>query len=347
MTESPDQRPEQPAVTAVVLNYNGAELLEVVLPSLERQTYPRLSTLVVDNGSTDGSVARVRDRWPAARVTEIPQNVGVAKALNRGIAASDTELVALLNNDIELEPNWLEELVATLLQRPRAASASGKLLRFTDRDTIDAAGDLMRWSGACVNRGAGEPDDGRYEQVEPVFSACAGAALYRREAFEVVGPFDEDFYAYMEDADWGLRARLQGLESIYVPSARAYHVRGATTSRAKPRYIKFQRRNQLLFVLKNYPAGALVRHLPEVLAVNLALILQDARHGLLRSNLAGWWEALEAVPRTLRKRRAIQRRRAVELADLDGLIEPEPWARGSLGGRLSHAARAIKRLFAN
>jgi GT2 family glycosyltransferase len=324
---------QHPQVTAIVLNYNGAELLDVVIPSLERQTYPNLSVTLVDNGSTDGSAAHVRARWPHVRIVELPQNVGVAGALNRGVLESDTELVALLNNDIELEPDWLERLVAGLLQHPEAASASGKLLRFDRRDVIDAAGDAMRWSSAVANRGAGEADEGQYDRPQAVFSACAGAALYRRDAFDAVGLFDEDFFAYLEDIDWSLRAQLQRRGSWYEPAAVAYHKRGATTSGSLDRYRPLQRRNQIWLVVKDYPGRLLVRHLPAIVLLNVGLALQDMRQGALRKTLRGWWDALRGLRGVLRKRREVQRARTADARYLATVITPEPWAQGSLRER--------------
>ena len=331
----------QPAVTAIVLNYNGAELLDVVIPSLERQTYPHLSVTLVDNGSTDGSADRVRARWPWVRIVEIPQNVGVAGALNRGVLESDTELVALLNNDIELEPDWLERLVAGLLQHPEAASASGKLLRFDERTVIDAAGDVMRWSSAVANRGAGETDAGQYDRPEPVFSACAGAALYRRAAFDEVGLFDEDFFAYLEDVDWSLRAQLQRRGSWYEPAAVGYHKRGATTSGSLDRYRPLQRRNQIWLVAKDYPGRMLARHLPKIVLLNLGLALQDMRQGALRKTLRGWWEALRGLPAVLRKRRAVQGTRTADARYLASVITPEPWAQGTLRERARRTKETV------
>jgi GT2 family glycosyltransferase len=329
-----------PSVTALVLSYDGKHLLSTMLPSLLAQTYPDLAVTVIDNGSSDGTEEHVREHWPQVRVLRLEDNIGVAAALNRGIESSTTELVALLNNDIELDPRWLERLVAVLNEHPEAASASGKMLRFDARDVIDAAGDGMRWSSAVFNRGGGEPDRGQYDRSEEVFSACAGAALYRRPALREVGPFDEDFFAYLEDIDWGLRAQLLGFTSRYVPNAVGFHMRGATTGRDKPRYRLPQRRNQIWLVAKNYPGAALVRHAPEIALLTLGQAVQDLREGVLGAALRGWWEALTGLPRVLRKRRAIQRSRRVDLRRLDAIITPEPWSRGTLRERVRATATA-------
>jgi GT2 family glycosyltransferase len=328
----------EPSVTALVLNYNGRALLDTALPSLLAQTYPNLSVTVIDNGSSDGSAAHVRERWPQVSVLELPVNVGVAAALNRGVESATGELVALLNNDIELEPDWLERLVAALAEHPQAASASGKMLRFYDREVIDAAGDGLRWSGAAINRGGGERDAGQYDRADEVLTACAGAALYRRAALDEVGPFDEDFWAYLEDVDWGLRAQLLGFSARYVPAARAYHMRGATTGREKPRYRLPQRRNAVWLLIKNYPAPALLRHAPEILVLNLGVAVQDIRDGVFGATLRGWAQAVTGLPRILRKRRAIQRGRRVGLERLNAVVTPEPWAHGTLRERVKATA---------
>ena len=335
---------DAPHVSVVVLSYNGEELLPLVLSSLRRQTFPDFSVTIVDNGSEDESVALLRRDWPEVEIVRLERNVGVAGALNRGIEATSGELVALLNNDVELDPGWMTELVDAMVGHPEVASASGKMLRFAERDVIDAAGDTMRWSGAFVNRGTGERDRGQYDRAEPIFSACAGAAMYRRSALGDIGLFDEDFVAYMEDADWGFRAQLRGQGSWYSPHAIAFHMRGATTGRRKGTYMSLQRRNQLWLIAKNFPAAALIRHLPQIVTVNLALLVQDARAGLLGSTLRGWWAALVGMPRVMRKRRDIQARRTVGVAALDALVTREPWARGSVRDRWVAARSAARRV---
>jgi hypothetical protein len=322
-------------VTIAVLNYNGRELLDTSIPPiLAMRGIEAARVLVVDNGSSDGSPEHVRARWPSVDVLEIPQNVGVAAALNRAVAASETELVALLNNDVELAPDWLVELQRALDDHPEAVSASGKLLRFHDRGTIDAAGDLMLWSGAVMNRGGGMPDDGSYDEPQAVFAACAGAALYRREAFERVGSFDESFFAYLEDIDWGIRAQLAGLGSRYVPSAVGYHMGGATTSRRKGLYGRLQRRNTLLMVTKDFPADALLRHGWKIVAGQLLWLAASVRDGMLLEHLRAWGEAATMLPGALRSRRAIQASRVAGSRELSAAIWASlPW-RGSRPERL-------------
>jgi GT2 family glycosyltransferase len=314
-------------VTIAVLNYNGRALLDVVMPSvLALEGVQDARVIVVDNGSSDGSAEHVRASWPGVEVLEIPDNVGVAAALNRAVAASASEYLALLNNDIELDARWLVELLAALGADHGAASASGKLLRFGDRHTIDAAGDLMLWSGAVINRGHGLRDEGQYDQPQAVFAACAGAALYRSAAFAAVGPFDESFFAYLEDIDWGVRAQLAGLGSVYVPAAVGYHMGGATTSLRRGFYGRLQRRNTLLLIAKDFPPGALLRHGWKIVICQLLWLAASARDGMLGEHLRAWLEAARALPGALRQRRRIQGARVAGTSELSAVIEQSlPW----------------------
>jgi GT2 family glycosyltransferase len=250
----------------------------------------------------------------------VPENVGVTAALNRCVEAAGGEFVALLNNDIELEPGWLEVLVAELRRRPEAAAACGKLLQLADRRRIDAAGDAITWGGVPLNRGAGELDEGQYDAPGEVFGAPGAASLYRRSAFEVVGPFDQDFWAYLEDVDWSFRARLAGFTIRYVPAAVAFHAGSATTSK-NPRYLTLQRQNQVALVAKNYPAGKLLRYAPRLLLFQLLLFAAGVRDRALGAHLKGLTGGVRLLPRMLRKRRAIQRARRIAPDALEPVVD--------------------------
>lgn len=317
---------DQPFACLAILNYDGRGLLEEALPSALAQRYAGYEVVIVDNGSTDGSVEHVRVHWPQVRVIALEHNVGVTAALNEMVrAANGAEFVALLNNDVELDPGWLANLVDTMRAHPEAASAAGKLLRYSDRGTIDRAGDELHWSSACFGRGAGEPDQGQYETPEEVFSVGGAAALYRTKAFARVGPFDESFFAYAEDVDWGLRARLAGYGARYDPRALGFHHGGATLGGINPFSLYHLRRNQLWMVVKSYPARSLLRHGPAVLLFNASAIVTAGRHlGLV---LRAYRDALNGLPRVLRQRRAIQRSRQAGHGELQRVVRParRPW----------------------
>lgn len=310
-------------VTVVIPTWNGRAYLDLVLPSLRAQTAQDFGVVVVDNGSSDGTAEHLRERYPGVTLVELGRNAGFAAAVNRGAAALPSEFVAVVNNDLELVPGWIEAMTAALRDHPEAGSATGKMLFYDRREVIDGAGDFTSWYGASAPRGRGELDRGQYDKPEPVFSACGGAALYRRAALDDVGPFDEDFFAYAEDVDWGFRAQLRGWTCRYVPDAVVFHMSGGTSLRVPnwSRYLFF--RNTLTMVAKDWPAAALARN-PHRLALFYAKSLSASIRGRWFGAFArGTRDALLALPGTLRKRRAVQRARRVDLAQLDGVVRSD------------------------
>lgn len=331
-------------MTAAVLNFNGRELLEVLLPSLLAQTYPSLEIVVIDNGSSDDSPAYLAAEWPSVQVCALDRNIGVAAGFNVCAQVGTGELVLLLNTDVELEQRCIEELVGALDTDPGAAVAGAKLLDFHRRELLDGTGDSYSWAGFAYRRGQGEVDRGQYDTQTEVFGACAAVALYRRSAFARVGGFDEHFYALYEDVDWSFRAQLAGLSCRYVPSAVAYHVGSASLG---PRLSEFTLyhgwRNQIWVILKDYPTWALALHAPELLLGQIATLLVALRRGYIRAWLRAWASALAGLPRVLRERRVVQRRRvadrrALEAVGESALVRARWWLAGP-GRRLSAAAR--------
>lgn len=306
-----------PRVSAAVLNYNGRELLEVILPSLAAQRYRDFETVVIDDCSTDDSLEYLRESWPDARVVVTgASNVGVSAALNVAVGAVASEFVALLNNDIELDPEWMGELVGALDAHPQAATAAGKLLSYSERERIDGAGDIFTRAAMAWGRGSGQLDRGQYEHAEEVFAPTAGAGLYRVSALADVGPFDESFFAYFEDVDWGLRAQLAGYRSRYVPSAVGFHMGSATTQGDRnPLYYELQRRNTLAVLIKDVPARFLLRNAHRILAEQLLGLAYSARAGMLSVHLRAVLAAARRAPGWLRARRTIMRGRRIDTRD--------------------------------
>jgi GT2 family glycosyltransferase len=311
-----------PRVTVAIANYNGRELLHGALQSLDVQTFEDLCVLVVDDGSTDDSVAWLRTSRPGVELIA-QANRGVTAALNVCLSAPRTELVMLLNNDVELHPDCVGELVAALDAHPQAGSATVKLLDFHRRDVLDGAGDVLTWAGSGHRRGHGEPDRGQYEQARPIFGACAAAALYRRSALDTVGLFDEDFGAFCEDTDWALRAQLAGLDCRYVPSAVAYHMGSATLGAGLTDFTRYQLwRNAVWMLVKGLPVSVALRHSHQLLLgqlVNLAVAIRDRKLGIW---LRAWRDALRGLSRMLEHRRAIQRARRMSPRELEARIGP-------------------------
>ena len=310
-----------PLLTVAVLSYDGRHLLEVILPSLARQSFRDFEVVVVDNGSRDDTVAWLAERWPQVEVVSLAHNVGVTAALNVCARAGRGELVGLFNNDLELDSDCLGELVAAMREHPQAGWAGAKLRDFEQRDVIDGAGDVFTWAATGGRRGHGERDVGQYDQPRAIFGACGGAALYRRSALEQVGEFDEDFFAFYEDVDWNLRAQLAGLSCRYVPGAIVYHMGSATIGRGLSDFTRYHLwRNTLWIIAKDLPASSLLRHAPHLLLgqlVNLAVALRDRKLGIW---LRVWRDALRGLPRTLRKRRAVMARRRIGWRELEAIV---------------------------
>ena len=313
--------PERPDVTVAIVNYDGARFLETLLPSLAGQTVQGFSTCVVDDASTDDARAYVEREWPAVRWLGAAENRGITATMARAVASAETEFVAVLNNDLELHPRWLEELLAELDARPRAAAVEGKTLQFDRRTHLDGTGDLMRRNGYPDRRGQGEPDDGRFDEVGEIFAASGTAALYRRAAFDDVGPYDVDLRAYYEDVDWGFRARLRGWTAWYVPRAVAYHIGSATVGRAPGAFTALIIRNQILVLVKDLPWPLALRWAPRILWFQLTWLPRNVRAGIGRHHLRALVEVARALPRFLGKRREIQRRRTAPVRDLVRVID--------------------------
>jgi GT2 family glycosyltransferase len=311
----------EPRLTVGIATYNGRRLLEVVLPSIFRQSFRDFRVVVVDDASSDDTVPWMSTHWPAVEVIAHARNRGVTASLNACLRASRSEFVALLNNDVELEPDCLGELVSALEAHPRAGVACGKLLDYYRRDHLDGAGDVYTWGGEANRRGHGQPDTGQYERPQEIFSACGAAAAYRRSALEVVGLFDERLFAFYEDVDWCFRAQLVGWGCRYVPSAVAYHMGSATVGKEPRDFTLYHNwRNSIWTVAKNYPAPALLGHAPALAFVQLRNFAIAVRRRRGRVWLRVWRDALAGLRGVLRERRCVQRSRVRPLAELDALI---------------------------
>ncbi len=313
----------RPALTVAIATYNGAHLLETVLSSLERQTFTDFRTVVVDDASTDETLAWLSEHWPAVETVVHPENRGVTAALNSCFAAGEgSEFVVLLNNDVELEPRCLEEQLAAMRRDPSLAVAQAKLLDFSRRELLDGTGDTYSWAGVPHRRGQGELDEGQYDELPDVFGACAAAAIYRGSSIERIGRFDEQLFALCEDIDWSFRARLAGERCGYVPAAVAYHIGSASLGPRVSEFTLYHNwRNQLWVIAKNYPAAAFLRHLPDLLMGLIASAYVAVRHRSVGVLMRAWRDAIRGLPSVLRKRRQVQRARRCSLADLEAVIE--------------------------
>ncbi len=324
-------------VTVVIPNWNGKRFLSTCLGSLRQQTFKDYETVLVDNGSTDDSVAFVNRNFSEVRVLPLPENRGFSAAVNAGIRVSRAEYVALLNNDTEVDPEWLEALVRAAESYPEAGSFASKLVDFNDRRILDGAGDVLRRSGLPYRLGHGEPDRGQYDEAAFVFGACAGAALYRRSMLEEIGLFDEDFFANCEDGDLSFRAQLAGYCCLYVPGSVVYHMGSATFGKRSPTAVRLGTRNSLCLLVKNLPTPLVPGYLPFIVMGQLSRLIVTASTSTLGAHLQGLAGALRLLPLMLRKRREIQKRRQVPIGYIRRLLKESSRAAGvSMRERLMH-----------
>jgi GT2 family glycosyltransferase len=308
-----------PKVTVVIPNWNTRRWLTGCLGGLRTQHYRDFKVILVDNGSTDDSVAFVKLQYPEVKVLSFAENRGFAPAVNAGAQQAESEYIALLNADTVPQSSWLLSLVETMEQSlPDVGSLASKMLKLKAPDTIDDAGDILSWYGSARKRGMGEPA-GTYNQVEEVFSACAGAVLYRRSFLEEVGGFDESFNSYLEDIDLGLRGQLLGYRCLYTPTAEVLH-QGHGSGLARSHYVYFMTRNRLALLIKNIPLALLLKHSRNLIygQVYYFLVYKRPFH-----SLGGTLAFLLALPRILRQRRTIQKRKRVSNQALDTMLSSD------------------------
>lgn len=319
-----------PAVSVVIVNWNRLALLRACMQSLARQTFRDFEVVVVDNGSSDGSIAWLRENLatvaPWTRLIENTSNLGFCAANNQGIAASSAPWVALLNNDAEAEPGWLASLVDLGERHPEAGMVASKILVWEDPTRIDKCGHLIYPDGQNRGRGTGQIDHGQFDAEEEVLWPDGCAALYRRAMLEEIGGFDEDFFAYADDAELGLRARIAGWTAWYAPGAVVRHHRGATLGVQSARRIMLIERNRILLAAKLFPWTLLWRNGAYLLARLVAGLWIAATHppqsqGELRrfsgltgkltvakGLLWGWLSSIPLLPTIFAKRSRIRRR---------------------------------------
>ena len=285
------------SITIVIPNYNGMRYLEGCLKSLEEQTDQDFELLIIDNGSTDGSVLWLREHYPKVRVRAYRRNTGFCRAVNAGIRLSRTEYVLLLNNDVVCDPNMVRMLHQAMDRKPRAFSCCAKLLQMSDPSKIDDAGDVYSALGWALARGKGESAD-RYATEEKIFACCAACAIYRRSMLVQTGLFDERHFAYLEDIDIWWRALRRGFENWYIPAAVVYHAGSATSgSRHNAFKVRLASRNNIWTIKKNMAPLQIALNLPLLAAGCAVKCVYFSRKGLGKEYAGGVWQGLKTAGR--------------------------------------------------
>ncbi len=260
-------------VTIIIPNYNGKHFMEACLESLNHQTCKDFQILVVDNHSSDGSAAYMKEQHPEIPLISLDENYGFSKAVNIGIKHTDTPYVILLNNDTVVDKNYVAEMLKAIKASPRIFSVSSKMIQMYNPSLIDSAGDSFTVLGWGFCRGSNQSVT-RYTKPESVFTACAGAAIYRRDVFEKIGYFDELHFAYLEDIDVGYRARIHNYINMYCPTAIVQHVGSGTSgSKYNTFKVKLSARNNIWLLYKNMPFLQLLLNL---LPLTLGFLIKAA-----------------------------------------------------------------------
>jgi GT2 family glycosyltransferase len=321
--------------TVVIPNWNGQHWLKGCFEALKDQDFHDFEVLMIDDASTDGSVAYVQDCYPEVKVIRRMKQGGFAKTVNEGIRAASGKYVVLLNTDTIPSPSWLGELVRTMDRMPPGVgSLASSMRQMDDPERFDSAGDILTWYGQALKRGNNRPV-WECDCSGEILAACAGAALYRREFLDATGGFDEEFGSYLEDVDLGLRGRVLGYVCRFAPAAVVLH-KGHGSALPNRSYVSLVTRNRLMLFGKNIPLRLLVRHVPQLLIGQMVLFIQYRRPF---TSIAGYLSLIPELPHVMRERRRILAARNLSDREIDSLLDLSPegiavphWLVRSAGG---------------
>lgn len=308
-------------VTVIVVNWNSGIFLDECLRCLKQQSFPPTHILVIDNGSTDGSAERARN-VSGITVRRLGANLGFAAANNRAISECNTEFVALLNPDAFPDVDWLMCLIAAAETYPHVAAFGSRQMVQGQTNMIDGIGDSYHISGKPWRNGYGRMQCSQDDIAGEIFSPCAGAALYRRNALLRVGGFDEDYFCYLEDVDLGFRLRLAGYTCMYVPDAIVHHVGSAISGGQHSDFSVYHgHRNLVWTFVKNMPGVLFWALLLVHLLLNIVTIVHFSMQGQGKVIWKAKLDAIKGIPKIWRKRRDIQANRRVSIGDIWGILD--------------------------
>ena len=306
------------------------------LYTLQRQSFTEYSTILVDNGSSDGSVDLIREKFPEVKIFALNKNLGFAGGNNVALKMISTKYVAVLNNDAIADADWLSNLIAGLEEHPEAGFAASKMLFYHQPERIDRAGDVYTTAGTALLRGRGRPSR-EYDRREYVFGACAGAALYRTSMLQDIGLFDNDFFLLYEDVDLSFRAQLRGYKCIYVPEAVVYHVGSGSIGEDTPKSVYYSHRNLEWVYIQNTPDGLFTKTILPHLIYDLAALMFFTAKGRGGVYLKAKFDAIRGIKSALEKRRIVQENKKVSDRYIWGLLEKEKlWPRLTRRLRMNH-----------
>jgi GT2 family glycosyltransferase len=305
------------SIAVIIVNLNGRGCLERCLQAVKEQSSPPDRVILVDNGSKDGSLEIARRLFPSIETISLSSNVGFAAANNIGVqAAKGAEWVALVNNDAFCDPHWLESLRRAIQERPEYACFGSKIVSDDDANILDGAGDVYHVSGFAWRRFYSRKSAEVGLRPIEAFAASATAVAYRRSVFLEMGGFDEDFFCYFEDVDFGFRLRLAGYRTFYLPSAVVRHMGSNTKGEKSPFSLYYGHRNLVWAFFKNMPALLVLLYLPQHLLFNLLSLVWYTLRGHAGTLARAKADAIIGLPAVLRKRAEVQQKRRVCLLQL-------------------------------
>ncbi|MFQ5486712.1 MAG: glycosyltransferase family 2 protein, partial [Desulfobacterales bacterium] len=309
-------------VTVIIVNWNGKKFIQECLKGLKNQTFYRFSTIIVDNGSRDGSPEFISKNFPDIKLIHLNDNLGFCVANNIAIKSVNTEYIALLNNDAIPHPYWLEHLIGAMESHPEVGFAASKMLYNDHPDIVDRAGDGYTRAGAGFLRGRGEPVE-KYDEKEPVFGASAGAAFYRLKMLRDIGLFDEDFFLLYEDVDLNFRAQLKGYPCLYVPEAIVYHLVSRSIGYDSVTSVYYGHRNLEWVYIKNMPNSLICKTFFAHLFYDFMSFLYFMFNGKGHVFLKAKWDAIRGLKKALKKRKSIQNSAKVHTETIWKLMDKE------------------------
>ncbi len=297
-------------VSLIVLNWNGKSLLTECLSTISHQTYSPFEIILVDNGSTDGSVDFLGQHFPNIQLVHLTENHGFAGGNAKGLEVAKGEYIALLNNDTGVDAYWLENIIQPMLADPTIGICSSKLI-LKGLGKLESAGDGLTTWGVGFKRGF-EQDPALYNMPEQVFGASAAACLYRRKMLDAIGFLDLDFFFNDEDTDLNFRAQLSGWKCHYVPTAVVYHQVNATIGRMSDLHVYYHARNLEFLWVKNMPTRLMLRFAHHKLLQELgSFFYLCIRLGKWKAFFLGKRDALRLLPKMWKKRQQIQKNKKV------------------------------------
>jgi len=316
---------EPSSVAVIIVNFNGGEIVLRCLESLKSQTLRPNRILLVDNASKDNSLAVIEETFPEVETIPSKKNLGFAAANNLAVQrADDCRWVALLNPDAFPEPDWLENLIKAAEQNPDFSFFGSTQFKYGTQDLLDGTGDVYHVSGQSWRRDFGYSIKDTENRVGEIFSPCAAAALYRREAFMEVGGFDENYFCQIEDVDLGFRLRLVGYKCLYVPSAVVWHIGSAFSGEDNRLALYFAHRNMVWTYFKNMPGYLFWKYLPQHILANIYIVVLLAKKGQATNIIKAKWDAFKNLRLVLTERKKIQKNVNVDFDDLLKVM-PKHW----------------------